>query len=150
MRLRNQNLPGILLLFFTTCMAAQNNSSSDSLQLIDLFKRTTTQWKDAYNSKDSRNLVPLYAIDAQYISSHVSGLVAEGRDKLIANFQNGMTGGGHVDSIQIVKAEISFGLATLLCKYQATNSGVTVIGRNLLVLKKVNNIWLIILHMTVV
>jgi len=131
-------------------MAAQNNSSSDSLQLIDLFKRTTTQWKDAYNSKDSRNLVPLYAIDAQYISSHVSGLVAEGRDKLIANFQNGMTGGGHVDSIQIVKAEISFGLATLLCKYQATNSGVTVIGRNLLVLKKVNNIWLIILHMTVV
>jgi len=131
-------------------MAAQNNSSSDSLQLIDLFKRTTTQWKDAYNSKDSRNLVPLYAIDAQYISSHVSGLVAEGRDKLIANFQNGMTGGGHVDSIRIVKAEISFGLATLLCKYQATNSGVTVIGRNLLVLKKVNNIWLIILHMTVV
>ena len=44
----------------------------------------------------------------------------------------------------------SCNMATLLCKYQATNSGVTVTGRNLLVMKKINGKWLIAVHMTVV
>jgi len=95
-------------------------------------------------------LIPLYSNEAEYVSSHVSGLVAKGRDQLIANFQNGMNSGGHIDSVEILSMNISCELATLFCKYQATNSGQTVIGRNLLVLKKMNNVWLIILHMTVV
>jgi ketosteroid isomerase-like protein len=114
------------------------------------FQEQTQKWKDAYNSKDARNLVPLYSEDAQYVSSHVSGLVVQGRDKLIANFQNGMNQGGHIDSIEILTMNISCDLATLLCKYQATNNGETVIGRNLLILKKINKQWLIVLHMTVV
>ena len=71
-------------------------------------------------------------------------------DKLIANFQNGITGGGHIDEIEILRMEISCDMASLFCKYQATNSGVTVSGRNLLVLKKVNGQWVIAIHMTVV
>ncbi len=144
------------LLFFVLFLASSSNVSSqvinqtDSLRLINLFKAKTLQWKEAYNSKDANNLVPLYSADAQYISSHVSGLVAEGREKLIANFQNGMNMGGSIDIVEIIKAEISCDLASLLCKYQATNSGVTVTGRNLLILKKINNNWLIVLHMTVV
>jgi len=145
----NKKVPGMLLLLFATSIGAQNKIR-DSLQLIDHFKNTTLQWKNAYNSMNAENLIAFYSIDAQYISSHVTGLVADGRDKLIANFQNGMAGGGHIDSIEIIKADISYDLATLLCKYQATNSGVTVSGRNLLVLKKINGTWLIILHMTVV
>jgi hypothetical protein len=69
---------------------------------------------------------------------------------LIANFQVGMSGGGHIDSIEILDAQVSCNLATLLCKYHATNSGVEAIGRNLLALKKINGIWRIYLHMTVV
>ena len=69
---------------------------------------------------------------------------------MIANFQVGMNSGGHVDSIEMLDAQVSCNLATLLCKYHATNSGVEAIGRNLLVLKKENGTWRICLHMTVV
>ncbi|MRR23253.1 DUF4440 domain-containing protein [bacterium] len=130
--------------------AGQDDCRRDSLYLAGMFSARTEQWKEAYNSRDAANLVPLYTPDAQYISSHVSGLVAKGREKLIANFQNGMNMGGHIDLVEIIRMDVSGELATLLCKYQATNSGVTVTGRNLLILKKVGGEWLIVLHMTVV
>jgi ketosteroid isomerase-like protein len=131
-------------------VAGQDDCRRDSLGLAGMFSARTEQWKDAYNSKDASNLIPLYTPDAQYISSHVYGLVANGREKLIANFQNGMNMGGHIDLVEIIRMDVSCGLATLLCKYQATNSGVTVAGRNLLILRKVGSDWLIVLHMTVV
>lgn len=131
-------------------LSGQDLIKGDSLDLAGMFSARTEQWKEAYNSKDASNLVPLYTPDAQYISSHVSGLVANGREKLIANFQNGMNMGGHIDLVEIIRMDVSCGLATLLCKYQATNSGVTVAGRNLLILRKVGSDWLIVLHMTVV
>jgi ketosteroid isomerase-like protein len=137
-------------IMFGTLLTAQQLSQHDSLKLINVFKVKTTQWKEAYNSKNANNLIPLYSSDSQYISSHVAGLVADGRKKLIDNFQNGMNMGGLIDSVEIIKMEVSCDLATLLCKYQATNSGVTVFGRNLLILKKINNDWFIVLHMTVV
>lgn len=123
---------------------------NDRYRLLREFQRQTEQWRQAYNSGEAQNLAPLYSEDARYISSHVSGLEANGREAVIANFQKGKNMGGHIDSIEILTMDISDGLATLLCKYQATNSGETVVGRNLLVLKKVNGAWLITLHMTVV
>ena len=105
---------------------------------------------DAYNRKDSRNLVPLYSENVEYVSSHVKGLSAKGKEQVIANFQNGMSSSGHIYSIEILSSNISCELATLLCKYQAANSLVTVVGRNLLILKKVDGKWLNVLHMTVV
>jgi hypothetical protein len=45
---------------------------------------------------------------------------------------------------------LSCDLATLLCRYEASNSGQKAVGRTLLVVKKSNNKWLITLHMTVV
>ena len=134
----------------TGSLLAQSTEKIDTLQLKKEFQLQTEKWREAYNSKNAQNLVPLYTEDAQYISSHVSGLVASGRDKLIANFQNGMNMAGHIDSVEIIRMDISCDLATLLCKYQATNAGVTVTGRNLLVLKKTDGIWIIAIHMTVV
>jgi hypothetical protein len=95
-------------------------------------------------------VVQLYTEDAQHISEHVAGLVAKGRDALIANSQIGISGGVHIDSIEILDAQISCSPATLLSKYHATNSGAAAIGRNRLVSKKVNGAWRIRLHMTVV
>lgn len=140
----------VIIIMAAPYAAGQELYRRDSLDLAGIFSARTEQWKEAYNSKDAANLVPLYTPDAQYISSHVSGLVANGREKLIANFQNGMKMGGHIDLVEIIRMDVSCGLATLLCKYQATNSGVTVTGRNLLILKKVGGEWLIVLHMTVV
>jgi ketosteroid isomerase-like protein len=132
-----------------TATQAQTQISSNNKHFAE-FQMNLEKWQDAYNSKDGQNLVPLYAEDAVYSSSHVPGLEAIGRDKVIANFQVGMSGGGHIDKIEILSANVSGEMASLYCRYQATNSGVTVSGRNLLVLRKVKGNWVIINHMTVV
>lgn len=112
--------------------------------------KTAENWRIAYNSNDAERLIPFYAVDACYISSHVKGLVAEGRTNLIENFRKGMSAGGHIDSLVIVSVEQSCDLRTVQFKYYATNNGVSVSGRNLLVFRKIENQWLIIIHMTVV
>jgi ketosteroid isomerase-like protein len=137
-----------LLLTFSV-MQAQTRINANDKQFAE-FQENVEKWKNAYNSKDGQNLLPLYAEDAVYSSSHVPGLEAIGRDKVLANFQVGMSGGGHIDKIEILSANVSGEMASLYCRYQATNSGVTVSGRNLLVLRKVKGQWLIFSHMTVV
>jgi ketosteroid isomerase-like protein len=134
----------------TISVYSQTTDNVNLTQLMQEFQISTEKWRLAYNSRDAQNLIPLYTEDADYISSHVAGLEALGRDKLIANFQNGMNMGGYIDSVEVLKMHVSGDLATLLCKYQATNSGVTVVGRNLLVMKKIEGNWYITLHMTVV
>ena len=105
---------------------------------------------NAYNGDDADKLIPLYSENAEYISSHVNGLVAKGRKRLIENFQNGINMGGHIDKVEILSMNYSCDLAALVCKYEATNRGQIAVGRNLLVLKNVDGIWLIVTHMTVV
>jgi ketosteroid isomerase-like protein len=139
-----------VVLIITSSLSAQSVNSTDSIKLLQEFMRQTVKWQEAYNSKDAQNLSPLYSEDAQYISSHVGGLVANGRQNLIAYFQKGIDMGGHIDTVQVLLMNVSCDLATLLCKYQATNNGEVAIGRNLLVLRKINESWLIVLHMTVV
>lgn len=140
----------LLALILTFNVQGQVKTESDNGALLAELKTNTEEWKEAYNSRNAQNLVPLYTEDAKYISSHVSGLEAIGRAKLIANFQNGMNMGGHIDTIEILSMNISCDLATLVCKYQANNSGQIVEGRNLLVLRNINGKWLIAIHMTVV
>lgn len=138
------------LVFACLSISAQEKLYSDSLSLKEEFTKQTNEWIEAYNSKDSKNLLPLYTEDATYISSHVNGLQLDGRKNVLSYFQDGINGGGHIDKIEIISFNYSESIATLLCKYQATNSGVTFIGRNLLVMKKINGKWLIAIHMTVV
>jgi uncharacterized protein (TIGR02246 family) len=115
-----------------------------------LFRRLANEWKDAYNSKDPERLAALYAEDADYISSHVPGLVARGRASIRANFQKGIEAGGHVDAVRILTSRISCDLAYLVSVYEATNNGQKVSGRNLIALRKLGGKWLIVSHMTVV
>jgi len=140
----------LFAVFTIVSTAKAQQTASYNSELKKVFEANMNQWKEAYNSGDAKNLIPLYTEDAIYTSSHVDGLEAIGREKLIANFQNGITGGGHIDKIEILKMEVSSDMAYLFCKYQATNSGVTVSGRNLLVLKKIGEQWIIAIHMTVV
>ncbi len=138
-----------MLICFTLLTDAQTQVSRNS-KLFSEFLLNMGKWQDAYNGGDAQNLIPLYAEDAVYSSSHVNGLEAIGRDKLIANFQTGMSMGGYIDEIEILSANSSGDIASLYCRYKATNSGNTVSGRNLIVLRKVKRQWLIVYHMTVV
>jgi len=145
-----KNLPAFLFLLFLGLNVQSQTQISTTDKQFAAFQQNVEKWKDAYNSGDAQNLVALYAEDATYSSSHVPGLEAIGRDKLIANFQIGISMGGHIDKVEILTANVSGEMASLYCLYQATNSGVTVTGRNLLVLRKVKGEWLIFSHMTVV
>ena len=130
--------------------APVEGNTADTIPQGEVFNAMTIRWKNAYDSGDATNLLRLYSEDARYISSHVPGLVAIGRDNVTAYFQAGISFGGHIDSITIDRMDLSCEIATLFCTYQATNSGVTVTGHNLMVLRKTGGGWLIILHMTVV
>ncbi len=139
-------LTGLLL----TGHLAGQQYADNNLRLLKLFDANVQKWKEAYNSGDAKNLIPLYSSHAIYCSSHVPGLEAIGRVNVIANFQRGMSGGGHIDQIEILSVSRSGNMAALYCRYHATNNGAAVSGRNLLVLKKEKEHWLIVKHMTVV
>lgn len=142
------------LLFILISLNSSSFSQKSDVQNADtlkvLFNTYMNKWKDAYNSGNAENLKPLYSEDAIYISSHVKGLTAEGRKQIIEYFQNGINMGGHINKIEILSLDNSCGLASLLCGYEANNNGEIALGRNLIVLKKINSTWLIIKHMTVV
>jgi len=112
--------------------------------------RIAERWLNAYNGTDADELTPLYTEDAVYISGHVAGLVAEGRDRVIENFRKGMATGGHLDGLEVISITHSCDVASVLCAYYANNSGQRVSGRTLLVLKTIHGQWLIAIHMTVV
>ena len=131
-----------ILLSFTITISAQQTSYDEFSQLAD-------QWKQAYNSKDAKNFLPLYAEHTVYISAHVPGYEANGRENVIANFQKGMNQGGHIDSVRILSVNVSCDLASVVTRYDANNSGVTVNGRNILIAKNIGGSWKIITHMTV-
>lgn len=137
------------IVLFTVVARSQDHTPATS-DIDPQFTLLARQWMQAYNAGDEGDLSRLYAPEADYVSSHVRGLVAHGRDAIIANFHDGMSGGGHVDAIDILSVQSSATLTTLFCRYEATNSGEKAIGRNLLVLRKTGGKWLIVLHMTVV
>ena len=66
------------------------------------FQRLALSWMQAYNSNDSAALAGMYEEGARYVSGHVQNLVAEGRDRVIANFRAGVLMGGHIDAVTVV------------------------------------------------
>jgi ketosteroid isomerase-like protein len=104
-------------------------------------------WKASYNAGDAARVAALYTEDAYYLSAHI---LAHGRQAIQAYWQRGILAGGHIDFIKPLTIFRSGDLGYCAGTYQATNAGVTVDGRILLVFKKVNNKWLIAAHQTVV
>jgi len=113
----------------------------------EALERIAQDWKDAYNRGDASAVASLYTEDAYYLSAHI---LAHGRAAIQAYWQRGIIAGGHIDFIKPLVVFHSGDLGYTVGTYQATNAGVTVDGRILLVLKKVNGKWLIAAHETVV
>jgi len=107
--------------------------------------RIAEDWKSAYNGGDGAKVDSLYTEDANYLSAHI---LAHGREAIQSYFQQGITAGGHIDFIKPLTIYCSGDLGYTAGTYQATNAGVTVDGRILLVLKKVKGKWLIAAHET--
>jgi Domain of unknown function (DUF4440) len=136
----------------STAKAEAQDSARQTAQLADeaiLRELAQASWR-THNGTDARRFIPVYDERAEYISSHVQGLVAHGRDRVIANFQSGMDLGCRLDAVEGLCVEVSSGLATLVCRHESGNSGQKVTGRNLLLLRKVGGRWLFVTHVTVV
>ena len=104
-------------------------------------------WKDAYNGRDAAKVASLYTEDGYYLSAHV---LAQGRAAIEAYWRRGILAGGSIDFIKPLTVFVSGDLGYTAGIYRATNAGVTVDGRILLVFKKIKGNWLIAAHETVV
>ena len=109
--------------------------------------RIAEDWKEAYNRGDAAQVAALYTEDGYYLSAHI---LAHGRKAIEAYWRRGIAAGGHIDFIKPLTVFRSGTLGYCAGTYQATNAGITVDGRILIVMKKVNGKWLIAAHQTVV
>ena len=104
-------------------------------------------WIRFYNAGDAVKVAALYTDNGYYLSAHI---LARGRRAIQAYWERGIKASGHIDFIKPLTIYSTGDLAYCAGTYQATNAGVTVDGRILIVLRKVNGKWLMAKHETVV
>jgi uncharacterized protein (TIGR02246 family) len=112
-----------------------------------VIRQISEDWIRFYNAGDAAKVAALYTDDGYYLSAHI---LAHGRQAIEAYWERGIKAGGHMDFIKPLTIYFTGDLAYCAGIYQATNAGVTVDGRILIVLRKVNGKWLMAAHETVV
>jgi uncharacterized protein (TIGR02246 family) len=110
-------------------------------------RRVSENWIKFYNAGDAAMVAALYTEDGYYLSAHI---LAHGRKEIQAYWERGIKAGAHIDFIKPLTLYYTGDLAYCAGTYQATNAGVEVDGRILIVLRKVNGKWLMAAHETVV
>ncbi len=110
-------------------------------------RQISEDWIRSYNAGNAAKVAALYTEDGYYLWAHI---LAHGRQAIEAYWEGGIEAGGHIDFIKPLTLYYTGDLAYCVGTYQATNAGVTVDGRILIVLRKVNGRWLMAAHETVV
>jgi ketosteroid isomerase-like protein len=110
-------------------------------------RRLAETWVTSYNAGEAAQVAALYTEDGYYLSAHI---LAHGRKAIEAYWQRGIAAGGHLDFVRPLKVFCSGDLGYFAGTYQATNAGVTVDGRILIVARKIEGRWLMAAHETVV
>jgi uncharacterized protein (TIGR02246 family) len=110
-------------------------------------RRIAEAWVTNYNAGNAAKVAALYTEDGYYLSAHS---LARGRKAIEAYWQRGITAGGHLDFVQPLTVVCSGDLGYFVGTYQATNAGITVDGRILIVARKIGGHWLMAAHETVV
>lgn len=136
-----------VLLFLVSFLFSQEFSARKS---VDSFRLKIEGFTSAYNRNDTTALASFYVDTAQYVSPHVPNLIIRGRKAIVDNFRNGIAMGGHIDSVIVLSEGSSGDLSYLVCRYVATNNGVTVNGRNILIMKKIDGEWMIVTHASII
>jgi ketosteroid isomerase-like protein len=127
----------------TTTARDSNPSNADEVAIL----RIAEAWKAHYNAGDAAKVAGLYAENGYYVSAHI---LAHGRAAIQGYWERGIAASGHIDSFKPVEVRFSGDMGYCLGKYQATNAGITVDGRVVIVLRKIEGRWYIAVHETVV
>jgi ketosteroid isomerase-like protein len=133
----------VVFVFLSLMPTAAQTDSEDRKFMIAL----ADQWVARYNAGDAAGVAALYTDEGYYVSAHV---LAHGRKAIEEYLARGIKGGGHLDFVKPVEIYVEGNLGYFLGRYQATNAGVTVDGRILIVGKRVGGGWMIAAHQTVV
>ena len=104
-------------------------------------------WVARYNAGDSAGVADLYTEEGYYASAHV---LAHGREQIQRYWARGIAAGGHLDFVKPIEIYAERDLGYFLGKYQATNAGMTVDGRIVIIAKRGQGQWRIAVHETVV
>lgn len=138
----------VFMMMLCCAAAALAQTASKPVDADELaIRQISEDWIKAYNAGDAAKVAALYTQDGYYLSAHI---LAHGHDAIQAYWERGIKAGGHIDFIKPVEVFYSGNLGYCAGTYQATNAGVTVDGRILIVMKKVNGKWLMAAHETVV
>ncbi len=110
-------------------------------------RQISEDWIRFYNAGEPAKVAALYTDDGYYLSAHI---LAQGTQAIQVYWERGIKAGGHIDFVKLLTLYYAGDLGYFAGTYQATNAAVTVDGRVLIVLKKVNGRWLMAAHETVV
>jgi len=146
------------VLFAVLCMALPFAASQTALPKPDMreqslsgdeasIRQVSEDWIRFYNAGDATKVAALYADDGYYLSAHI---LAHGRRAIQAYWERGIQAGGHIDFIKPLTIYYTGDLGYCAGTYQATNAGMKVDGRILIVLRKVDGKWKMAAHETVV
>jgi uncharacterized protein (TIGR02246 family) len=122
--------------------------SQDSCSSADesALRQISEQWKDGYNNGNAAKVAALYTEDAYYLTQHFVGGFVHPRSQIQAYVQRGVDARYHIDMIEVVRLECSGDFAYTVARYESTNGGQKAFGVNLVVLKRVQEKWLIVAH----
>ena len=134
---------GIIFFSVPDDVTGQEYINSDE----QVIRSIADDWVRLYNAGYADSVAALYMDDGYYLSAHI---LAHGRDEIQGYWQRGIIAGGHVDFIRPLTVFHEGNLGYVAGVYQATNAGVKVDGRILIVARKIGKTWLIAAHETVV
>lgn len=115
---------------------------SDDRAIRDIPER----WKAAYNAGQASQVSALYSDDAYYLTQHFVTGIIHGRADIQAYVQRGIDAKYRIDAIEVLATQCSGNFAYAITRYRSTNASRNDIGLNLVVLRKINNQWLIVAH----
>lgn len=109
-------------------------------------RKIPEEWQRHYNNGNAAGVAALYTEDAYYLTQHFATGIVHGRAAIQAYVQIGVYAHYRVDSIEVLAISCSKGMAYVIDRYTSMNAGQQAVGVNLVVLRKIEDKWLIVAH----
>lgn len=129
-----------------TAHAQTANTTQCSAQDEAALRQIAEDWKRGYNHGEAAKVAALYTPDAYYLTQHFKEGIVRGREQIKAYVQHGIDVHYRVDVIEVIAVTCAGDFAYTIDRYESTNAGQKAFGVNLVVLRKLDQRWLIVAH----
>ena len=146
-----------ILLICATISLAQERPDSAGTDADDSFngknpvteaaiRQIMNQWKNGYNNGEAQKIAALYSEDAYYLTQHFITGIVYGRPAIQAYFKIGVDAKYKIDAINLLSLGCADDFAYAITRYESTNDGQKAFGVNIVILRKMEDKWLIVAH----